>query len=88
MPYTLRTTPTTFAHIRGSRVNNLDFAVLKNFRPMERLIAQFRLESFNALNHPRFGAPSTNPASSGFGTVNKSQLNQPRILQVALKFNF
>jgi len=86
--YALRTTPTTFAHIRGSRVNNLDFALLKNFRPVERLTAQFRLESFNAFNHPRFGAPSTNPASSGFGTVSKSQLNQPRILQVALKLNF
>ncbi|MFB3826770.1 MAG: TonB-dependent receptor domain-containing protein [Bryobacteraceae bacterium] len=86
--YTLRTTPTTFAHIRGSRVNNLDFAILKNFRPIERLNAQFRLESFNALNHPRFGAPNTNPAGSSFGTVSKSQLNQPRILQVALKLNF
>lgn len=86
--YALRTTPTTFSTIRASRQNNADLAVFKNFRAKERTTLQFRAESFNALNHPRFGDPTTNPASGSFGTVAKSQLNQPRIIQVALKVNF
>jgi hypothetical protein len=84
----LRTTPTTFSTIRASRQNNADLAVFKNFRVKERMTIQFRAESFNALNHPRFGDPTTNPTSGSFGTVAKSQLNQPRIIQVALKMNF
>jgi hypothetical protein len=86
--YALRTTPTTFSTIRASRQNNADLAVFKNFRVKERMTIQFRAESFNALNHPRFGDPTTNPTSGSFGTVAKSQLNQPRIIQVALKMNF
>jgi hypothetical protein len=86
--YALRTTPITFSTIRASRQNNVDLAVFKNFRPVERLTLQFRAESFNALNHPRFGDPNTAPTNAAFGSVAKSQLNQPRIIQVALKANF
>jgi hypothetical protein len=86
--YALRTTPLTFAHIRASRQNVLDGAIYKTFRPAEWMRTEFRLESFNALNHARFGAPNSDPTSSAFGTVVQSQLNQPRILQVALKVHF
>jgi hypothetical protein len=86
--YALRATPTTFGTIRASRQNNADMAVFKNFRPKEHLTLQFRFESFNTFNHPRFGDPNTNPANAAFGTVAKSALNQPRILQLALKVNF
>jgi hypothetical protein len=86
--YALRTAPTTFSSIRASRQNNIDLAVFKNFKVAERTTFQLRGESFNALNHPRFGDPVTNPTNAGFGTVAKSQLNQPRIIQVALKVNF
>jgi hypothetical protein len=86
--YALRTTPTTFAHIRASRNNNLDCAIFKVFQTTEWMQMQFRVESFNALNHPRFGVPITDPTSSAFGTVTQAQLNQPRILQLALKINF
>jgi hypothetical protein len=86
--YALRTTPTTFAHIRSSRVNNMDAAIYKTFRPKEKFRIQFRLESYNALNHPRFGDPNTKPSNAAFGTVTKSQVNMQRILQAALKLNF
>jgi TonB-dependent receptor-like protein len=86
--YALRATPTTFGTIRASRQNNADMAVFKNFRPKEHLTLQFRFESCNTFNHPRFGDPNTNPANAAFGTVAKSALNQPRILQLALKVNF
>jgi hypothetical protein len=86
--YALRTTPLALASIRASRQNNIDMAVFKNFHPVERVTLQFRFEAFNAFNRPRFGDPNINPANAAFGTVAKSQLNQPRMLQLALKANF
>ena len=83
-----RFTPTTFASIRPSRQNNADMAVFKNFKPVEWLTLQFGFESFNTFNHPRFGDPNTNPTTAAFGTVAKSALNPPRILQLALKATF
>jgi hypothetical protein len=47
-----------------------------------------RGEAFNAFNHPRFGAPNTNPASANFGVVDPSQFNQARVIQLAVKINF
>jgi hypothetical protein len=51
---------------------------------------EFRFEFFNLLNHPQFEVPGTNfvsGSSNGFGTVS-SQLNNPRLIQFALKFQF
>ena len=57
------------------------------FKPLERLTVEFRLESFNAFNHPQFGAPSTNINSVTFGQIS-SQANSPRNTQVAVKLLF
>jgi len=86
--YALRTTPLTFGNIRASRQNNADMAIHKNFRPVEGLTFQVRFETFNTFNHARFGDPAVNPANASFGTVAKSALNQPRIIQLAIKANF
>ena len=48
---------------------------------------QFRLETFNAFNHPRFGAPHIDPGSANFGRVTPAQENTARLIQVALKLN-
>jgi len=48
----------------------------------------FRAEVFNLLNHPQFanpGADLNSPAT--FGVVN-STVNNPRLIQVALKLAF
>jgi hypothetical protein len=84
----VRTMPTRFGFARSSRVNEWNLGVYKNFPIRERLRGQFRLEAFNAFNHPRFGGPNTDPGSSQFGQVSKTQLNTPRLIQFALKLNF
>jgi hypothetical protein len=84
----LRRYPTRWSNVRASRVNELNFGLFKNFKFGERVKAQFRGEFFNLFNHPRFGGPNTDPGSSNFGIVTPSQLNQPRVGQMALKVSF
>ena len=43
-------------------MNNLDLALFKNFAVTHGMRLQFRLESFNALNHTQFSGVSTNLA--------------------------
>ncbi len=45
-------------------MNNLDLAVFKNFSLVGRTKLQFRLESFNALNHTQFSSVDTNLTSA------------------------
>jgi hypothetical protein len=79
-----------------------DLAVHKNF-PMgyrDGHMLQFRLEAFNVLNHPVWGAPNgniqagkafpgapANAAHDGFGVINTTAIDM-RQLQVGLKYSF
>ena len=58
-----------------------DFALGK-FR--EGMKVQYRIESFNALNHPQFCGPNATVNSGAFGKVT-CQANSPREVQMALK---
>jgi hypothetical protein len=73
---------------------NTDFSLIKRFAITERTGVDFRAEFFNIFNHPQFGLPNAdiatsfgNPNSSTFGIVN-STVNNPRLLQFALKLTF
>jgi hypothetical protein len=48
---------------------------------------EYRLESFNALNHPQFCGPNTVVGGGSFGLVS-CQANSPREVQMALKLYF
>lgn len=76
---------------------NSDFSVIKQFAlPWRETGLNFRAEFFNLFNHPQFGAPIADinfgsPApgavSTFFGDVN-STVNNPRLVQLALKLTF
>jgi hypothetical protein len=84
----VRDYPTRWGYARASRVNEVNLGIFKNFKMTEHTKLQFRLEAFNALNHPRFGGPNTDPGSANFGRVNPAQENTARLVQLALKLNF
>ena len=71
---------------RGPGVNNLDLALFKNFSVTNGIKLQFRLESFNALNHTQFATVSTNLAAANFGVVTAAR--PARINQLGLKVLF
>jgi hypothetical protein len=80
------------ATLRGAGINNWDFALFKTttFGPENKLGLQFRTEFFNTFNRVQFGPPSTACCSANnpnFGETT-SQLNNPRLIQFALKFLF
>lgn len=71
--------------MRASRVNNVDAGLRKNFQIVERVRPQLRFDVFNALNHPRFGAPDTTPSDSTFARVTPSQRNQARSVELGAR---
>jgi Carboxypeptidase regulatory-like domain len=80
------------ATLRGAGINNWDIAIFKttNFGPENKLGLQFRTEFFNTFNRVQFGPPSTACCTGNnpnFGETT-SQLNNPRLIQFALKFLF
>jgi hypothetical protein len=80
--------PPRFSGVRADGINNFDLSLFKHFRIRERLKAQFRLESFNALNHVQFGAPNTTPTSTAFGTITGELGHGQRQITLAIKLLF
>ena len=72
--------------MRGPGLFTTDFALLKNGKAGERVSYEFRAEFYNAFNNVNFGAPDAGLQDSNFGQI--SSANDPRILQMALKFKF
>ena len=72
---------------RGPGVNNLDLALFKNFELAHQVRLQFRLESFNALNHTQFeGVSHRTLPRANFGVVTSAR--PARINQFGLKLIF
>jgi len=84
----IQTFPTRFNGIRADGINNFDLSMFKVFKIRERLRAQFRLETFNSLNHVQFGAPDTTPTSTTFGTITAEKGHGQRQLTLAIKLIF
>jgi hypothetical protein len=87
MQFHIRTFSTTFPNLRQAGINNLDASLLKQFEIREQMYFQLRLEAFNAVNHPVFGAPNTTISSTSFGQIS-SQANLPRQIQLGARFVF
>lgn len=67
---------------------NTDFSLIKQFAlPWENMGLNFRAEFFNLFNHAQFGMPVNDINAPGFGAV-ESTVNNPRLVQFALKLTF
>lgn len=73
--------------VRGPDQRNLDVGVQRLFQTTEGSNVEFRAEFFNLTNTPKFGLPVRDFGSSAFGLISSTASN-PRIVQLALKFNF
>jgi hypothetical protein len=76
-------------YFSGPGLDNYDMALLKSTAITESTKLQFRAEAFNVFNHTQFKNPNglvNNTGQGGFGYVTSAQ--DPRIMQVALKFLF
>jgi len=88
-PFTLGNAPREIATARAPGTSTSALSLFKQF-PLpirEGSQLEFRLEAFNALNHPQFSPPNLTVGSSAFGKVT-GQANSPRQVQLGLKLYF
>ena len=81
--WSLGNAPRYFSDLRAPSFKTWDMSIQKYFPFQERYRFQFRLDLFNALNHPNFYSPNTF-MGGGFGTINQAWT--PREMQAALRF--
>jgi len=77
--------------LSGPGLAYTNLALMKNFRHAERRNFQFRYELFNILNHPNYLLPNRafNSVSGGIITAEVDRgRGGPRVMQVALKYEF
>ena len=73
---------------RGPRFFNVDASLVKSFAITEKKKIIFRAEAYNLFNNVDFGNPSLDiGAPSTFGKIS-GVVNNPRLLQGALRFNW
>lgn len=75
----------------GPGLANLNLSLMKNFRMREQRNLQFRFEVFNVVNRANFLLPNNffNETTGGTITgVNQGGRGGPRVMQVALKYDF
>lgn len=76
--------------LRGPNYSNTDMGLFKYFTMpwSDNQKLQFRADAFNVFNNVSFAAPGTSINSpNSFGVIT-SQENSPRVLQVALRYEF
>lgn len=88
-PFTVGDAPKDIATARAPGTATTALSLFKQF-PLpirEGSQLEFRVEAFNALNHPQFNPPNLTVGSSAFGKVT-GQANSPRQVQLGLKLYF
>ena len=79
--------------VTGPNFINADFSVIKTTKITESTSLQFRVESFDVLNHANFGNPGRVLGSPTFGVVSNTRVptgdfGSSRQIQFALKVQF
>ena len=85
--YTLGGESLTDPVLRGPGINNFNFALFKKTQITERFKLEFRAELFNLFNRVQFGMPNTTITTAANSTTGyiTTQINQPRLVQLALR---
>ena len=88
--YTLGNESQTDPHLRGPGINNFNVALFKKTQIKERFMLEFRAEVFNIFNRVQFGMPNTTVTTAANPTTGyiTTQINQPRLIQLALRLVF
>ncbi len=88
-PFTFGDEGRTDPNLRAPGIANWDFTAYKTFpiAPEGRANLQFRAEFFNIFNRTQFGYPGQSFGSTSFGVIS-SQVNNPRLVQFALRLSF
>ena len=73
--------------IYGPRLFTFDFSLLKRTKVTETTNFEFRWEIFNLFNNANFNIPDADITSMSFGQV-LSTVTRPRLMQIALRFNW
>ena len=85
----LRNVPTALDGMRNQPFLNVNLSLAKNFRFTERTKLQLRAEAINAFNHPYFGSGiGLDPSNAGTFGIVTTQRNNPRDIQLGVKFVF
>jgi hypothetical protein len=72
--------------VRGPSYRNVDLALLRRVPLTKGPTLEGRVEVFNLLNTPPFGAPNGVAGTAAFGTITTA--GDPRVVQLALKVLF
>lgn len=86
-PFSLGNAGRRIPDLRTDNFKNFDFSIFKDWRTNETTKLQFRAEFYNLFNQVVFGTPATAVGTTTFGIVT-SQANDPRKIQLALRFTF
>lgn len=73
---------------QGPPICDIDLAMLKNIKVVERYTIQLRVEAYNAFNQPSFSQPDSNPGDSNFGQISSTGSIPARVMQGGIKFLF
>jgi hypothetical protein len=88
--YALGNESATDPVLRGPGINNFNLALQKRTKLTERFHLDFRTEAYNLFNRVQFGPPNTSITTAANPTTGqiRTQINTPRLLQVAMKLLF
>jgi hypothetical protein len=73
--------------LRGPKVVNFDFSIMKRFHTWEKQFLEFRTEMFNSTNTPNFSTPSATIGTPSTGRI-FGVTNTARQIQLALRYEF
>jgi hypothetical protein len=85
-PFTFGNAPRFLSNLRAPGYFNWDVGIQKYWTLRENMRVQFRMELYNAFNHPNFFVPDSNLGDANFGTITGAY--PARSVQFAAKFYF